>query len=361
MSFKITMLKLKTLYIFLLVLALNIFFFSTNKINANEKAFLIDEIQIFEQLENNFNKDILVNKGFIKAFNELITKLVHSKDLNKTKNIQLSEVKSMIESFSIREEKFINNSYYLNLGVSFNKKKVFNYLELKNIFPSQIVKKKFLFIPVIIDQVEKNLLMFSDNPIYENWHIESNKILLIDYILPTEDLEDFNLIKKNSLDLENYDFKEIIEKYYLDHSIIALISEENDSIKILSKIYIEDKKIIKNDKFKKINFNNNESIKILIDELKIIYEDFWKDHNLINTSIKLPLRIRVDNKNLNISIKFEEILNSIDLINAYSVSKFNNDYIIYEIIFNGTHKSFINIMKDQNYNFDTQKKVWKLK
>ena len=42
----------------------------------------------------------------------------------------------MIESFSIKEEKFINNVYHVSLGVSFNKKKIFNFLEKKNIFPS---------------------------------------------------------------------------------------------------------------------------------------------------------------------------------------------------------------------------------
>ena len=39
----------------------------------------------------------------------------------------------MIESFSIKEEKFVNEVYHVNLGVSFNKKKVFNYLEKKYI------------------------------------------------------------------------------------------------------------------------------------------------------------------------------------------------------------------------------------
>ena len=47
----------------------------------------------------------------------------------------------------------------------------------------------------------------------------------------------------------------------------------------------------------------------------------------------------------------------IDLISNYSISKFNKDYIFYEVIFNGTPKNFINIMKDQNYNFDTQKNL----
>ena len=31
----------------------------------------------------------------------------------------------MIESFTIKEEKFINETYYMNLGVSFNKKKIY--------------------------------------------------------------------------------------------------------------------------------------------------------------------------------------------------------------------------------------------
>ncbi len=113
----------KHLYIFFLVLALNLSFFSTNKVNA--KAFLINEIEISEKLENNFNKDILINKGFKKAFKELMGKLILSKDSDKIKDINLNEIKSMIETFSIKEEKFINKNYSLNLGVSFNKKKNF--------------------------------------------------------------------------------------------------------------------------------------------------------------------------------------------------------------------------------------------
>ena len=112
---------LKFLYIFFQVLALNIFFFST--VNLNAKAFLIDEIQVSEKLENNFNKETLINEGFKLAFNELINTLVKSTDLKKLDNPDLSEIKSMIETFSIKEERFINKVYYLNLGVSFNKKR----------------------------------------------------------------------------------------------------------------------------------------------------------------------------------------------------------------------------------------------
>jgi hypothetical protein len=82
---------------------------------------------------------------------------------------------------------------------------------------------------------------------------------------------------------------------------------------------------------------------------------------LINTSIKLPILIRVDSKNFDLSLKFEETLDKIDLINSFSINKFNKDSIFYELIFNGTPKNFINIMKEQNFNFDTQNKTWILK
>ena len=94
----------------------------------------------------------------------------------------------MIESFTIKEEKFINDIYYVNLGVSFNKKKIFKFLENKNIFPSTPEKKKFLFIPIIIDENKKNLLTLYDNKIFNEWNRNDERNHLIKYILPTEDI-----------------------------------------------------------------------------------------------------------------------------------------------------------------------------
>ena len=287
--------------------------------------------------------------------------LIKSKDLDKTKDITLNKIKSMIETFSIKEENFINQTYNLNLGVSFNKKKIFNYLETKNIFPSQIIKEKFLFIPIIIDQSKVDMMVYSNNPIYKKWKKINNNEHLINYVLPTEDLEDFNLIKENYSELENYDFKKIIEKYFLDYSIIALFFKDNEQIKILSKINIKDKTVIKSNTFNNINLENSENLENLINNLKIIYEDFWKDNNLINTSIKLPLQIKIENSDFNLISKFEQTLDTIDLINNYSINRINKGFIFYEIIFNGTPNNFINIMKNNKYNFDTQKKIWVLK
>ena len=128
----------KNLYILFIVLSLNIFFFSTTKVLA--KSFEINDIEISKPFQNNFNKNIVIDTGFKEAFSKLIQTIIRSSDYKKVKNIKLNEIKAMVDSFSIKEEKFIDQNYYVNLGVSFNKKKIFKYLERKNIFPSQIIK-----------------------------------------------------------------------------------------------------------------------------------------------------------------------------------------------------------------------------
>ena len=348
----------KTIYIFFLFFALTLFFFSTANVKA--KSFQVKEIEISEPFKDMFDKNSVIDKGFQKAFKKLISLLVKSNDVIKIDNVQLNEIKSMIESFTIQEEKFIDQIYYLKLGVNFDKRKIYSYLEKLNIFPSQIKSETFLFIPLIINENTDSVIIFNSNPIYDLWNVEKSNNL-INFLLPTEDLEDFNLIKKNIDNIEKYNFEQIIKKYFLDYSIISIIFKNNNNINVLSKIKIKDKEIILNNTFKNLDLDNKKDLINFIKKLKIIYEDLWKKENEINTSIKLPLLIKIDNKNLGISSKIENIFKEIDLISFYSIKNFDKDFIYYEIIFNGTPQNFIKIMNDKDYNFDTQNKIWILK
>ena len=348
----------KRLYIFFCILSLIIFFFSTEKVRA--KSFEINNIEISKPFKKDFDKNKVINDGFRKAFLELIYKLTKSSDYKNLETFKLNEVKSMIETFSIQEEKFINQVYYVTLGVSFNKRKIFNYLEKKNVYPSQIINKKFLFIPIIIDENINDLSIFSNNPIYQNWNSNIKTYELIEYLLPSEDLEDLSLIKQNLNSLETYDFEEIIKKYYLNNYIISLIFKNNNEIRVLSKIYDDKSEIIKNNSFQNLNLNNDQDVSIFINSLRNLYEDTWKRLNEINTSIKLSIVVKTENDNLNKSTRFELDLNDIELVNDYSIQKFNKKFIFYEILFNGTVQNFINIMENKNYNLNTQKKIWTL-
>ena len=346
----------KHLYIFFSNLALIIFFFSTEVVKA--KSFEINNIEISQPFEINFDKSKVIDQGFKNAFFELMYSLIKSSDFKKIDSIKLNEIKGMIETFSIKEEKFIDQKYQLNLGVSFDKKKIFKYLEKKNIFPSQILKERFLFIPIIINENGNSISIFSNNPIYDNWNKTNKRYQLINYLLPSEDLEDLNIIKENLDVLETYDFNEITKKYFLKNSIISLIFRGNKEVRILTKIYNNKNEIIMNNSFKNINIENEKDLNFLIDNMKNLFEDNWKKLNEINTSIKVPITIKVRNDDLKKSNNFELFLNEVDLVSYYSIQKFNKEFIFYEVLFNGTVQNFINIMKNNKYNLNTQKKVW---
>ena len=346
----------KILYIFFLFLSLNIFFFSTVKCEA--KAFEIDNINISRPFEINFDKNEVIDEGFKEAFSKLMKLILNTSDQKKISQVKLNEIKGMIESFSIKEEKFINEVYYVNLGVSFNRKSIFNYLEINNVFPSVPQKKQILFIPVIINENEKELLVFSNNKIFKEWNNYVNDYHLLEYILPTEDLEDLALIKDKFNFIEEYDFKEILNKYNLSDSIISLIFKSENELRVLSKINIQNNLTIKNQSFMNLDLENNLQIEKIISELKVIYEDYWKNSNQINTSIRLSLNVKVSNNDsLKIS-DFEKKMKDIDLIYDFFIKKFDKNFTHYQIIFNGTPNIFLKTMSDNNYKFNTQNKVW---
>ena len=205
------------------------------------------------------------------------------------------------------------------------------------------------------------MLLFSDNEIFDKWNSSIKNFYLLEYILPTEDLEDINIIKKNYENIEKYEFNEIINKYNLANSIIAIFYKNEKEVRVLSRINISNNIVLKNQKFEGLNLDNKSQTKKIIDDLKIVYEDYWKNFNKINTSIRLDINIKVENSdNYKIS-NFEKVLNQLDLIYDFSIMKFDNDYIYYQVIFNGTPNNFLKTMSSNDYKFDTQNRIWILK
>ncbi len=356
MIFNNKFISFKFLYNYFVILSLIIFFFSTTNVFA--KSFNIEEIEISKPFEINFNKNDVIDEGFKYAFFQLISLIVTSSDKDKINQVKLNEIKSMVESFSIKEEKFINEIYFVNLGVSFNKKRVFNFLEKNNIFPTIPIKKRLLFLPIIIDESKQDLLIFSENEIFKEWNNYLDRSHLIEYILPTEDLEDLDLLKNNYEFIEQYDFKDIIDKYSLNDSIIALFFKNNNNMRVLSKITLKNDIVIKNQSFLNVDLKNTNNLEKMIYDLKTIYEDYWKNSNSINTSIKLPINIKLNNEDNYKILNFEKNLNETNLIYDHFISRFDKDFIYYQIIYNGTPNNFLKSMSNLGYKFNTQNKFW---
>jgi len=200
----------------------------------------------------------------------------------------------------------------------------------------------------------------NNNIFYKNWDFNSKKYHLIKYVLPNEDIEDYSIIRKNIKNIENYNFKEIIDKYNLQNEIILIILKSNSQIQVFSKIKLDKNIMLVNNIYDVSSFNDNSVIDNIILDIKEVYEDKWKSINKINTSIMLPIRLSIDSKNIELSKKFENKIYSIDLISNYKIERFNNKKVIYKIIFNSTQDRFLDIMSSYNFKIDTSKEIWTL-
>ena len=124
---------------FSFVLFINIIF-STS---LNASLFKISDLEIVEPFELNFNKEKVIEKGFIEAFHELISMITTSGDKKKIVDTEIMIIKGLIDSFTMNNERFINNKYYVNFDVNFNKKNILGFLEKKKYFSINSTKKKF--------------------------------------------------------------------------------------------------------------------------------------------------------------------------------------------------------------------------
>jgi len=346
------------LYIFFLILVLFFNEFSTN--NVLSRNYNILDIKVEENYDINFDKSKVINKAFEDAFKILIFKLTETKDRPKTKNISLKDKKNLIENFTISNEQFINNNYIGLFDVQFSKRKVLNYLNSRDIIPSSPNEIEVFLLPVLIDTNLNELYYLNQNVFYNNWNFHSENYHLIKYILPNEDIEDYDIIKSNIKNIENFNFRKITEKYNLKNEIILIMLKSNTKLRIFAKIKFEKNKLILNRIYNFKDIESKDEIKDVILDIKDNFEDKWKLENKINISIKIPIRLSISSQKTKLSEELENKLSSIDLVSRYKIEKFNNKEIIYKIIFNGNPNKLLDIMDLYDFKIDASNEVWKI-
>ena len=353
------LLRLQKVYIFFISFVLFIIIFSTTFLYAN--TFKVSDIEISSPFELDFKKNRVIDKGFQISFINLLSMITTSGDKNKMMNISIKQIKGMIDSFTISDEKFIGNEYFAKLETTFNKEKVLSFLERKNIFPSMPIRNKVLLIPILVDTDTDNIYLFNNNIFYEKWNSKKKNYQLLDYLLPSEDLEDLNKIQEMSNSIENYDFIDLIKKYDLKDYIISIIYKNENEIKILSKINLNNSLKVNNQRYSKVNLNNKKDFEKILENLKTVYEDNWKKNNEINTSIKLSLTISISSKDYKRIVELEEVFNSTDLVSDFYILKFDSKNTLYRIIYNSSPKTFFNDMSKKNFDLIMKNNIWTVK
>tara|TARA_B100002051_G_scaffold269757_2_gene301572 strand:- start:146 stop:1219 length:1074 start_codon:yes stop_codon:yes gene_type:complete len=348
-----------SLYNFFILIFIYLFIFSTKDVLAN--TYKIENIEISDQYNTDFNKENIIDKAFQRGFQILLSKITISKDYKLIKKQNLKLIKSFVDSFSIVNEKFENNNYYGVFEINFNKNKILSFLRNKNIFHSRMIEKQVLFIPIFIDSEKNSTLLFNENPFYIYWNFEDENHFLINYVLHNEDLDDYKLIQDRINFIENYDFKEIISKYELNENyIILIIFKDENYFNTFSKFNVSSINSNFKKEFQAFDFNEKNKVKELISSLKIRYDDEWKKINLINTSIKLNIQLNIDSSNILLSEKIEKILSEIDLVEEYQINQFDNEIINFEVLSNSTPDKLINELEKYNINISTENNIWTL-
>ena len=350
---KVYITKISLIFIFFFNILI---FFSTE--NAFSRTYIIKNIDIIEPYDLNFKKDKVVDRAFIEAFKIIISKVLISENLKKINNYDLEAIRTMIKSFSITNEEFIDNKYHAKFNVFFEKKKLINYFHKLNIITSVPIDKNVFFLPILINLNNNEIKMFNENKFYAEWEKIQDNSYLIRYILPDEDLDDYNYIKQNLQDIESYDFKEILNKYDNENYIVSVFLINDNNLDILSKISFNNNISINKSKFENIDFKIQENFNKIILDLKKTYEDKWKVENQINLSIKLPLKISIITKNIDLIKNFEDDLKSSDLIYDYNIESMSKNKTLFKIIYNGNPDRLIKNLKGKNYNLDFSGETW---
>ena len=348
-------LKKTYIFFFITLLFLN---FTTTDVKAS--IFKVDDIEISEPFELKFNRYTVIDKAFVEAFDQLSKMIVLSDQEKKLKSTKISEIKNLIDSFNIKNEKFIQNSYSANFEVNFNKQNTLLFFEKKNIFPSIPRKKNILILPIFIDLDLQTVNLFNQNPFFKEWVLNKKNYHLLNYILPNEDIDVISELNKNINNLEDYNYEDIIKKYNFNEYIITLIYKENNNIKVFSKIKINNNTKIHSYRVEGINISKLDNLNDLINEIKNIYEDNWKLNNQINRSVKLPINISIISDDYDKNMKFENFLKYNELVAEFFIRDFDNQKVNYKIIFNGSPKQFLKIINNNGININTSKQIWEI-
>ena len=212
----------------------------------------------------------------------------------------------------------------------------------------------------MVDLQLNKISLFDNNVFYDKWNNNHERHYLLNYILPSEDLEDVGLLSQNSQSIEDYDFKKVIRKYDLNDFIITIIYKDNDSLRVLSKIQLNQSFKVENEKFENIDLLKEKDLNLVLINLKNTYENYWKSINKINTSIKLPLTISIDATQHKQIQTFENGLSELDLVSNFEILRLNNNNIYFKIIYNGSPNRFISEIKAKGVEINTQNQIWKV-
>ena len=344
--------NLKFIFIILIVL------FKTGNVLSNNNIFNVNNVEINKEIYK--NKEKIINQAFVKAFDQLLNRVLLREDYKRLSNTNLKEIKELILYYQIINTEENNEIDATNMNVFFDKDKMHNFFNNRNVLYSDVTDTEVILFPLL--KKEEKYFIYTKNYFYNNWNTKDFGEL-IQYILPSENIETIQLINTYKENIFELNISNFFKEYDLDNIVFLNIDMTKDTAKIYINTRIEGKKLNKNlfiknkKKLDQENFNNQ-----IILEIKNIITDLIKSQNLIDvkTPSFLNVAIKLNNKKSNLA-EFNNRIKNIDLIDNFYVQQINKDYVLIKIKYLGKISKIINKLKKQNIDLQMIKGQWQLK
>ena len=344
---------------FLIFLTFFIFLFIPfNKSFGEENVFTINNVKVKGTIDLNFSREKYLNKAFLNSFDMLMNKILLTRDLKKMKEVNLNQVKNLINSFQILEESYREDVYRANIKIFYDEKKIKNFLSEKNIsfsFPENI---SAVFFPVLY--VEDVMQNFNENFFYLNWSQVQIKNKLINFILPLEDLEDIAKINEMKNNIEDFNVDTLVNKYNEKNYAFVLMNYEGKKLNIYLKTNFNNVKTSKNISHKLDNINDELVLDSILKDLKLKITDLWKEQNIINLLMPLSINLNFQHSRLEDLDKLRNTFYKIGIIDNYTLEEFNTKNSLFKIYYYGNPKKLRSELSKFGYMLMNNQGVWHL-
>ena len=343
----------KVIFLSLIILFLN----KTQNVFANQSAFTVDNIIVEGKIRDNNYRDKYIEVAFRKGFQKLTEHLLQIKDQKKVLSTDLSTIKSLVENFAILEEKVLNDKYSAEVKISFKKSLLNNFFYKRGISYSASKKLETIVYPILT--INSELQVFSNNKFFQEWN-KTEEFQNINFILPLENLDDIEFIKKNLDDLEETDLRQLVDNYEIKNSAILILRYDEKDLNVFLKTSFNNVKKFKKVEFAVQNLEDKEVREEIISKLKFSIHDLWKEQNLIDISVPSYLVVNVPTQEPNSLEKVIKKIKKINLITNYSIEQFDKNSAKIKIKYLGKIKSLQNGLIENGFNFEILNNEWNL-
>jgi hypothetical protein len=342
-----------------------LFILKTETVFSNNLNYDVNNVEVRSKTNNSFSDSKLVESAFRKAFITFVNKTLLKDDAKILYKTEIKIIKDLVLTYQIvSNTKNKNNEILSIFNIKFDPKKINIFLAKRRISYADISNISLVLLPILIK--DNNILLYNENFFYKNWNElkktsgkTNNKLISYDMALENiEDLkyineikENINLIEANKID----SFKDI--KNY----VLLIIYSSEDKFKAFIKTSIKNKKIDRNIDLniypEDINKSNEEAIIAIKKEIIQI----WKEQNLIDVNTPSFLDVFLEGKKKEDYLKLKVILDSLDIVDSYSVLEMTNEYSKIRLKYRGKISKIKNKLSEKNIKILITDNVWKLK